>query len=98
LVLLAWVFFRASNLSTALDTLRRIAMDHGPLFWDPIIVQGVLGILLVGALDLFHRRSGFWDTLGQFPKWARLGYSVTLLFGIVLFGVDTGTQFIYFQF
>src|SRR5258705_808061 len=98
LVLLSWVFFRAANLSTALDTLHRIAVDHGPLFWDPIIVQGVLAILLLGALDLFHRRTGFWDSLHQFPKWQRLGYSVALLFGIVLFGVDSGTQFIYFQF
>jgi len=98
LVLLSWVFFRAANLSTALDTLRRIAVDHGPLFWDPIIVQGVLAILLLGALDLFHRRTGFWDSLHQFPRWQRLGYSVALLFGIVLFGVDSGTQFIYFQF
>jgi len=98
LVLLSWVFFRAANLPTALDTLRRIAVDHGPLFWDPIIVQGVLAIFLLGALDLFHRRTGFWDNLDQFPKWPRLAYSVVLLFGIVLFGVDTGTQFIYFQF
>jgi alginate O-acetyltransferase complex protein AlgI len=98
LVLLSWVFFRAANVSTALDTLRRIAVDHGPLFWDPIIVQGVLAILLLGALDLFHRRTGFWDSLDKFPKWPRLAYAVALLFGIVLFGVDSGTQFIYFQF
>jgi D-alanyl-lipoteichoic acid acyltransferase DltB (MBOAT superfamily) len=98
LVLLSWVFFRAANLSTALDTLRRIAVDHGPLFLDPIIVQGVLAILLLGALDLFHRRTGFWDSLDRFPKLPRLAYSLALLFGIVLFGVDSGTQFIYFQF
>jgi hypothetical protein len=73
-------------------------VDHGPLFWDPILVQGMLAILLLLALDLFHRRTGFWDALDQFPKWPRLGYSVALLFGIILFGVDTGTQFIYFQF
>src|SRR5205823_9388617 len=73
LVLLSWVFFRAANLSTALDTLRRIAVDHGPLFWDPIIVQGVLAIVLLGVLDLFHRRTGFWDALEQFPKWLRVG-------------------------
>jgi hypothetical protein len=98
LVLLSWVFFRAANLPTALDTLHRIAVDHGPLFWDPIIVQGVLAILLLGALDFFHRRTGFWDSLDKFPKRLRLAYAVALLFGIVLFGVDSGTQFIYFQF
>ena len=98
LVLLSWVFFRAANLSTALDTLHRIAVDHGPLFWDPIIVQGVLAILLLGAFDLFHRRTGFWDSLEKFPRLPRLAYAVVLLFGIVLFGIDSGTQFIYFQF
>jgi D-alanyl-lipoteichoic acid acyltransferase DltB (MBOAT superfamily) len=98
LVLLSWVFFRAANVSAALDTLRRIAVDHGPLFWDPVIVQGVLAILLLAALDLFHRRTGFWDSLDKFPRLPRLAYAVALLFGIVLFGVDSGTQFIYFQF
>jgi len=98
LVLLSWVFFRAANLPTALDTVRRIAVDHGPLFWDPVIVQGLLAILLLGALDLFHRRTGFWDSLDKFPRLPRLAYAVALLFGIVLFGVDSGTQFIYFQF
>jgi hypothetical protein len=96
--MLSWVFFRAANLSAALDTLRRIAVDHGPLFWDPIIVQGLLAILLLGALDLFHRRTEFWDSLDKFPRFPRLAYAVALLFGIVLFGVDSGTQFIYFQF
>jgi alginate O-acetyltransferase complex protein AlgI len=98
LVLLSWVFFRAATLPTALDTLWRIAVDHGPIFWDPIIVQGALAILLLVALDIFHRRTGFWDSLDRFPRWPRLAYSLTLLFGIALFGVDTGTQFIYFQF
>ncbi|PWU14738.1 MAG: membrane-bound O-acyltransferase family protein [Verrucomicrobia bacterium] len=98
LILLSWVFFRAANVSTALDTLRRIAVNRGPLFWDPIIVQGVLAIVLLVVLDILHRRTGFWDCLNQFPKWLRLGYSVALFFGIVLFGVDTGTRFIYFQF
>lgn len=98
LIVLSWVFFRAANLSTALESLHRIAVDHGPLFWDPIIVQGVLAILLLIALDIFHRRTGFWDAQQKSPKWLRLGYAVALLFGIILFGVDTGTQFIYFQF
>ena len=49
----------------ALDTLRRIAVDHGPLFWDPIIVQGVLAIMLLGALDLFHRALPFANSGGD---------------------------------
>jgi hypothetical protein len=57
-----------------------------------------LAILLLVALDLFHRRSGFWDAYDKFPRLPRLAYSIALLFGIVLFGMDTGTQFIYFQF
>jgi hypothetical protein len=61
-------------------------------------VQGLLAIVLLGALDLFHRRTGFWDSLDKFPRLPRLAYAVVLLFGIVLFGVDSGTQFIYFQF
>ena len=98
LVLVSWVFFRAENVRTACEILRKITFSHGPLFWDPILVQGVIAIAVLVVFDLFHRQTRFWDSLGRFPASFRVAYSLILLFGITLFGIDEGTQFIYFQF
>ncbi len=98
LVLLAWVFFRADSLGTALGILQKMLFVGGPLFWDPIILTGAgaIGVLLL--LEIFNRRTDYWNSLGRYPYAFRAAYSVALLFGIVLFGTDTGAQFIYFQF
>lgn len=98
LVLIAWVFFRAEGIDKAFATLWKMAFDHGPLFWDTVIVQGVLvtGCLLI--LDIFNRRTDYWENLSHFPIGFRLSYVLFLLFSVVLLGTDLGTQFIYFQF
>jgi alginate O-acetyltransferase complex protein AlgI len=98
LVLVAWVFFRADHVGTAFRVLRRIATVRGPLFFDPVIVQGLLGIALVVGLDLFHRRVEFWENLRRYPLAFRWGYALALIFAVVLLGIDGGAQFIYFQF
>jgi hypothetical protein len=98
LVLLAWVFFRADSLRTAFSILHRIAVSRGPVFWDPIMAPGLLGISLVVGLDLFNRRFDYWKDPLRFPAAFRFGYSLFLLFGVILLGVEQGSQFIYFQF
>ena len=99
LVLLAWVFFRADSVTTAGQILRKIALDHGPLFWDAsVIPQALLATALLLALDLFNRRTDYWAKQDSFPAGIKTAYALALLFAVVLFGVDSGTQFIYFQF
>jgi len=98
LVLVAWVFFRADSLATAILVLRKIAFDHGPLFWDPIIPQTLLATVLLLVLDLFNRKTDYWAKQDSFHVGFRVAYAVALLFAVVLFGMDNGTQFIYFQF
>ena len=98
LVLLAWVFFRAKTVGAAFDILRKILLDHGPLFWDVIIVQGVLVSAAALALDAFHRRTDYWSRPARFGPTFRAAHMFCLLFAVVLFGVDSGAQFIYFQF
>jgi alginate O-acetyltransferase complex protein AlgI len=98
LVLLAWVFFRTDSLATAGMVLRKMALDHGPVFWDPIILQALLATALLLVLDLFNRKTDYWARQDCFHVGFRTAYAVGLLFSVVLFGIDRGTQFIYFQF
>jgi hypothetical protein len=95
---LAWVFFRAADVSSAFTVLSRIATVPGPLFSDPILAQGVFGIAAVLGLDMFHRFADFWNRREHYSLAFRFAYALTLLFGVVLLGVEHGTQFIYFQF
>jgi alginate O-acetyltransferase complex protein AlgI len=98
LTVLAWVFFRAADVSSALSILGRIATVPGPVFSDPILAQGLFGIAVVLVLDVFHRFADFWNRRESYSLAFRFGYALTLLFGVVLLGVEHGTQFIYFQF
>ena len=98
LVLLAWVFFRARDLATAFDILKRMAVPAGAVFSDPILAQGVLGIAVVIGLDVVYRNLRFWDRYSALPMPTRFANAIALFFGIVLFGVENGSQFIYFQF
>jgi D-alanyl-lipoteichoic acid acyltransferase DltB (MBOAT superfamily) len=98
LVVFAWVFFRATDLSQALAIARSIVVPTGPIFWDPILVQCGLGVAFVLACDYFIRRTDYFDKLKEFPIAMRWGYALSLLAGIALLGVEQGSQFIYFQF
>jgi len=98
LVLIAWVFFRARDLGDAFGIVRRIAVPTGRVFSDPVLAQGMLGIAIVVGLDLIYRRTGFWDRLKSFPLGLCYANALALFFGILLFGVENGSQFIYFQF
>jgi alginate O-acetyltransferase complex protein AlgI len=99
LVLLAWVFFRADSLVSAEQILLKIMLDHGTLFWDPTIaLQAFFATAVLLVLDLFNWRTDYWTKQGSFHVGFRTAYAVVLLFGVVLFGVENGAQFIYFQF
>lgn len=98
LVVLAWIFFRADSLVTARMVIHKIAFDHGPVFFDPVNLQALLAVPVLLGLELFNRRTDYWDNQHHFHIGFRTAYVVMLLFGVVLFGVDRGTQFIYFQF
>jgi hypothetical protein len=98
LAVLAWVFFRAADVTVALEILKRIATVPGPLFTDPILAQGLFGVAVVIGLDAFHRRQDFWSRQHRYPLPFRFAYALTLLFGVILLGIERGTQFIYFQF
>ncbi len=98
LVLVSWVFFRAPNVSTALSIIRRATLTRGALFWDPMLVQAAGAAALLLVLDLFNRRNNYLERLDLFHPVFRHAYAFALVFCIILFGIDRGSQFIYFQF
>jgi alginate O-acetyltransferase complex protein AlgI len=98
LVLVAWVFFRAPNVETAATIARRMLVPTGPLFFDPILLQGALGVLLVIGGDYFIRRTDYFDNLRRYPLAMRWACALAMLCTISLLGIERGAQFIYFQF
>jgi alginate O-acetyltransferase complex protein AlgI len=98
LVLLGWVFFRAPDVHSAIAIIRKILAPRGPLLADAIIVQGLLGISVVVLVDVLGTRRGYWDNLARSPTTFRVASALALLFGVTLFGIEKGAQFIYFQF
>ena len=77
LVLVSWIFFRADHIGTACAILRKIIFDHGPLFWDPFIAQGVLAIGFLLLLDIFNRPTNYWQNLSHFAAGFRLSYALS---------------------
>jgi alginate O-acetyltransferase complex protein AlgI len=97
LVLVAWVFFRARDVATAFDIVHRMLVPTGPLFFDPILVQCALGVLIVTAGDWLICRTDYWNNLDRYPI-TRFATCLAMVFGISLLGIENGVQFIYFQF
>jgi alginate O-acetyltransferase complex protein AlgI len=98
LTLVAWVFFRAPSVPVAVEILKRIVTTRGPVFSDPIITQGLFGIAVVLGLDMFNRSTDHWNHQRHHSVALRYAYALSLLFGVVLLGIEKGAQFIYFQF
>jgi len=98
LVLFAWVFFRANDVATATSIALRMLVPTGPVFYDPILAQGLLGVVTVVLADFFFRRTNYFDNLDRFPIALRWTGALVALAGISLLGVERGAQFIYFQF
>ncbi len=98
LVLISWVFFRADNIGTALSIVRKMVTAQGDLYFDPIIIQGLIGIGLLLSLEILSLQWNGWQSLQRLSfKW-QAAAAIGLVFTVILFGIDRGTQFIYYQF
>jgi D-alanyl-lipoteichoic acid acyltransferase DltB (MBOAT superfamily) len=105
LVVLAWVFFRASSVQQAMDMLQ--AMLGGPWHPDDLralagdLKNGQLGVTLI-AVPLFFLLDPLFDAVVKDERALKgpLAYVsfAGLLAAIVLFGHFGSTSFIYFQF
>jgi D-alanyl-lipoteichoic acid acyltransferase DltB (MBOAT superfamily) len=100
LICVAWVFFRAHDLSDAVLVLAKIVSEPGPVFLGGArdIIYGVAGIAFVLCVDVWGGRARFDQALSAYSMPVRWATYATLMVGILAIGVFDGSQFIYFQF
>lgn len=96
-VFLAWLFFRAPNLTDASAMLRDLGqLDWRPEYWPAILALALLAGVVVLTDLLLERRDD------QYLFQSRPGFSwataTVLLTGVALFGAAGSSAFIYFQF
>lgn len=101
LVSIAWVFFRADNMSQALGVLQRIFW-YRPGFFIGEPNYFLYSIMALTALFLYEFKQEYGIPSIAFLHSNRFSVRmftyVVLIFTILLFGVFDGSQFIYFQF
>jgi D-alanyl-lipoteichoic acid acyltransferase DltB (MBOAT superfamily) len=105
LVLIAWVFFRASSVSDALTVLGRIARSlpslptliaSRPLSEDILLSIALITLLIV--LESFEERGWLWQGLRARPVYLRWAVYYVLLGSLLVIGRWNLKQFVYMQF
>jgi D-alanyl-lipoteichoic acid acyltransferase DltB (MBOAT superfamily) len=101
LVVLAWVFFRASSISDAFVILE--SMFHLGFNFDVLAPAGgrfglLVAICAVFFMEAVEARGGVGEFRRERPLVARWALYYALIFWVVAFGVFDESQFIYFQF
>jgi len=106
LVCLGWVFFRADNVSEAIDIILNMshisknqigAFTFGSSLKDELLLSLIFLPLMLVA-EFLSRKGTVEDIVGKLPWYAR--WTLYLLFGlfVTLFSVFGSQEFIYFQF
>jgi D-alanyl-lipoteichoic acid acyltransferase DltB (MBOAT superfamily) len=99
LVVFAWIFFRADNLSDALNIVNKIFYEHGSLFLNKTELSYAIPALLVLFLkefkDEYNYKIKLLSSSNLFIKYVSIAL---IIYSIILFGVVDSNQFIYFQF
>ncbi len=98
MVCFAWIFFRASDLSSSLQVLAKL----GELTWSGFDPQAllVLAIALPG-FQVLHWAGARWDLkqrLGEAPLAVHVSATTAALLALIWFAPDYAAPFIYFQF
>jgi alginate O-acetyltransferase complex protein AlgI len=111
LVCVAWIFFRANNVSDAWYILTHMIQRgrSGVTMTDDWqmrqmgvnsyeLLWGVLSVVFMETIHLIQRHNRIRHMLSEQPVWIRWSLYYVLISGIVWFGVFSQSQFIYFQF
>ncbi len=104
LVCFSWIFFRANNLSDAFVLIGSIPAGLGSFAGVTLsllkegFITALLSIGLLLAVQIVQRHRKMRHFLDNKPLVFRWALYVMIVLFIVLFAVDKGNQFIYFQF
>jgi alginate O-acetyltransferase complex protein AlgI len=97
LVTLAWIFFRAENVSHAFDYILHLFSTS--IFEVPSSNRGpipyIIGLILI---EWFQRKRDHGLELTSFPRWVKPAFYIIIVMIVLLFGFDDSESFIYFQF
>ncbi len=113
-VLVGWCFFRAPDVSTALNVLAGMAGQHGISLAVDVNTIGhaiiVLGAFIVFCMpntqELFLRYDPCYDKINPLPSLIRISWSPTLLWSLIMallfvmcvLNMNRVSEFLYFQF
>lgn len=105
LILIAWIFFRATSLEQAMAVIGRIwgAMPLLPgllasYVWTPSLLLSVGLIAVLMAIEILDEFRPLWDWLAARPIALRWGFSYALIGALLLIGQWGMTRFVYMQF
>jgi len=102
LVTFAWIFFRAATIGDAFSLIKNLkSIGAAPFTGDGIsnMAHCILAILLLFIIEYkMEYLSEKFNLITDNRMWVRWGSTVAFLFIILLLGVFSGGQFIYFQF
>jgi alginate O-acetyltransferase complex protein AlgI len=102
MVVYAWIFFRANNITDAFAISHKLFNWEGSLWWGSSSVTSILSLLLIAFLfivQIFQHIGivGIYDRPSKLPGWMSFIGFLLLLLGVSLLGVSSNA-FIYFQF
>jgi len=98
LVSVAWVFFRAPNITVALDYIQGMFVTQ-PYTGAPYRLNFIIiGIVIMLLFEWFNRRQQHGFTIQNFPKLVRWGLYLGITLVIFQLGAMNNTSFIYFAF
>ena len=102
LVCLGWIFFRAASFHDALYMIRTIFTSFGALESSVVRVDRIVWyvFLIIGLIifDVFESRRGNYRLIRSLPWYSQWAFAYAVIMVFILFGIQTGSPFIYFQF
>ncbi len=99
LIVLGFVLFRSRSLAEAFHIFSKLPeLDGGPWINAPSVVLGAAGIAVLFVVQLIQTRFVIRDLLAKRFWLTRWVVYASVVFAIIVFGVDAESRFIYFQF
>ncbi|MHC4757393.1 MAG: MBOAT family O-acyltransferase [Planctomycetota bacterium] len=99
LVCLCWIFFRANTVSDAFYIITHLLHRFPKVFIEQLTwSHGISAIAVLLFVELLQSRGELGPKIQKAPLPVRWALYSAVVFGIILFGVTEGAEFIYFQF